>query len=118
MSINSDVFRLRYKLFPVDENLPVRLRQVFEDIEAAFRLLQIYQNNIGKPNDEKIINSGMDSEGNIPTSKLKGTIEAINNQMVAGAGTVTITEDNGILIVDNDQALLNTTTSWWYTGHI
>ncbi|NLJ84681.1 MAG: hypothetical protein GX336_07210, partial [Halanaerobiaceae bacterium] len=39
--------------------------------------------------------------GPVPTSWLEGIIDTLQNEVRAGNGSVTITDDNGILIVDN-----------------
>ena len=43
-----------------------------------------------------------DSNGPVATSRLEGIIDALQNQVRAGTGSVTITDSEGILIVDDE----------------
>lgn len=62
-------------------------------LEAQFEAIKT------PPLPESILEEG----ANIPTSWLEGEINALKNELIAGSGTVTITEENGILIESADK---------------
>jgi hypothetical protein len=124
-----ETIRLGDTVKPVDEGL---------GIEIAARIVEYEYNPIEKRNSKVILSNFQDdistynveirktvnevknykdiwnrakainSNNTISTSILEGTIDAANNDLKAGLGTVKVTDNNGILILDNQDEQLAT----------
>lgn len=124
-----ETIRLGDTVKPVDEGL---------GIEIAARIVEYEYNPIEKRNSKVILSNFQDdistynveirktvnevknykdiwnrakainSNNTISTSILEGTIDAANNDLKAGLGTVRVTDNNGILILNNQDEQLAT----------
>lgn len=94
------VVNLPYNISELNEDLPIRVQRDFEEIVRILSRLQIYENVTGKPINV-LVDAGTDANGKWLTTKLTGIIDTLSNQINAGGGAVTLTDNNGILIVDN-----------------
>ncbi len=110
-----ETIRLGDTVKPVDEGL---------GIEIAARIVEYEYDPIEKRNSKVILSNFQDDistynveirktvnevkNNTISTSILEGTIDAANNDLKAGLGTVKVTDNNGILILDNQDEQLAT----------
>lgn len=110
MSKEQDVIQLPFKFLDYNdpEGMAMAIRRNFTEIERYLSLLQGYvkQATGTKVADLPVVADIWDrannitAEGKFLTSKLQGAIETGLNLINAGAGCVTITDTNGILITD------------------
>ena len=98
LTVNARVIELtRYLDEP--ERAEVKLGNFFKDIKDE--IARVYDLE-ALLNWRKGIWDSVDPTGPIATSRLDGIIDALQNQVRAGTGSVTITDSEGILIVDDE----------------
>jgi len=83
------VIQLPYRIIDVDEDLPIRLQKNFDEIARLLGMLQIYENKTGKPVNSKVVNSGMDADGVLPTIKLSEKYVGLQNTLQLADEAVT-----------------------------
>ena len=89
--------------------LLLRLQKNFEELQAVIEVMQAYENNTGIPTNETVEDKEdvwdksdyINEDGTFPAWSLEGTIDTMRNEIKAGKGTVTVTDDDGIIIVDD-----------------
>jgi hypothetical protein len=110
MAREQDILQLPYKRidYTDPESMAMAIQRNFNEIERYVSLLQGYVKTAtgtkvaDLPNVADIWDraNNITAEGKFLTSKLLGAIETSLNLINAGAGCVTITDNNGILITD------------------
>jgi hypothetical protein len=106
-----DVFQLPVRFFDYtrQEDFALAVQRCFLEIERMLRQLQMYVKQAtggavkDLPSSAEVWNraANINPDGTFSSEKLVGAIETLRNEIIAGRGVVTITDDDGILIVDD-----------------
>ena len=98
----NEVIQMPFRITEFNEDMIVALDRNFKEIERLLGTLQLYMNKIGEAADKKA-NMVIDDNFKINADYIDGEITYLVGDIEKGQGSVTITDENGIMIVDNKE---------------
>lgn len=98
----NEVIQMPFRITEFNEDMIVALDRNFKEIERLLGILQLYMNKIGEAADKKA-NMVIDDNFKINADYIDGEITHLVGDIEKGQGSVTITDENGIMIVDNKE---------------
>ena len=88
MAREQDIIQLPFRITELNEDMLLALNRNFSEIERILAQLQLYEKSTGKAINNKVINSGMDEDGVLPTEKLSDLLVGLSHNLQLANGAV------------------------------